>query len=42
MPSIDENEQTIIRADQEIHEWTKDVSDHIPVAVRFVITTDSD
>ena len=42
MPAEDEDEQIIIRSDTEISNWTKDMSDHVPVAVRFVIGEDRD
>lgn len=37
MPKADEDEQIIIRSDTKIADWTKAFSDHVPVAVRFVL-----
>ncbi len=42
MPKADENEQIIIRSDKTIPEWTNSFSDHVPVAVRFIIGVDKD
>jgi endonuclease/exonuclease/phosphatase family metal-dependent hydrolase len=42
MPEVDIGEQLIIRSDQRISDWTKEFSDHVPVAVRFVIRKDRD
>jgi hypothetical protein len=42
MPQEDEDEQIIIRSDQKISDWTTAFSDHVPVAVRFVIGEDVD
>ncbi len=42
MPEEDEDEQLIIRIDNSIAQWTSDYSDHVPVAVRFVIGVDED
>jgi len=42
MPAADIDEQTIVRADKEIGDWTRDMSDHVPVAVRFVLGQDKD
>jgi endonuclease/exonuclease/phosphatase family metal-dependent hydrolase len=42
MPKEDEDEQIIIRSDQKLGDWTTAFSDHVPVAVRFVIGEDSD
>lgn len=37
MPKEDEAEQIIIRADTEIADFTTGLSDHVPVAVRFIL-----
>jgi endonuclease/exonuclease/phosphatase family metal-dependent hydrolase len=42
MPAVDEDEQIIIRSDTVIGDWIHQYSDHIPVAVRFVIGEDLD
>lgn len=42
MPTEDEEEQIIIRSDREISDWTENLSDHVPVAVRFIISDDQD
>jgi hypothetical protein len=36
------SEQIIIRADADIAGWTSEMSDHVPVAVRFVLGEDKD
>lgn len=42
MPPEDKEEQIIVRSDREISDWTKSLSDHVPVAVRFIISDDQD
>jgi endonuclease/exonuclease/phosphatase family metal-dependent hydrolase len=42
MPDEDLGEQIIIRADTELSGWTEQMSDHVPVAVRFVLGADTD
>jgi endonuclease/exonuclease/phosphatase family metal-dependent hydrolase len=42
MPAEDIEEQLIIRTDSQIANWTSDFSDHVPVAVRFVLGKDAD
>jgi endonuclease/exonuclease/phosphatase family metal-dependent hydrolase len=42
IPPEDEEEQIIIRSDHEISDWTGSLSDHVPVAVRFIISEDQD
>jgi endonuclease/exonuclease/phosphatase family metal-dependent hydrolase len=42
MPKEDISEQIIIRADADIAGWTSEMSDHVPVAVRFVLGEDKD
>ncbi len=42
MPTENEAEQLIVRADSRIADWTQEFSDHVPVAVRFVIGADRD
>jgi endonuclease/exonuclease/phosphatase family metal-dependent hydrolase len=42
MPAEDIEEQLIIRTDTQIANWTSDFSDHVPVAVRFVLGKDAD
>lgn len=37
VPKNEKGEQIIIRLDQKISTWTSDYSDHVPVAVRFVL-----
>jgi endonuclease/exonuclease/phosphatase family metal-dependent hydrolase len=42
MPAEDEEEQIIIRYDTEVGDFTSSFSDHVPVAVRFIIGKDKD
>jgi endonuclease/exonuclease/phosphatase family metal-dependent hydrolase len=42
LPEEDENEMIIIRSDTRIERFTESLSDHIPVAVRFVMKADDD
>jgi len=42
MPEVDKEEQIIIRADTKIDDFTTELSDHVPVAVRFVLGEDTD
>lgn len=42
MPEEDLQEQLIIRLDTEISDFTSNLSDHVPVAVRFIIEEDQD
>lgn len=42
MPDQDLGEQIIIRSDRNLNSFTEDYSDHIPVAVRFVLDVDKD
>lgn len=42
MPEEDLEEQLIIRTDTQVANWTTDFSDHIPVAVRFILGPDRD
>lgn len=42
MPVDDLKEQIIIRADTKLADWTTEYSDHVPVAVRFVLGEDQD
>lgn len=42
MPKEDLNEQIIVRSDTELSGWAKHFSDHVPVAVRFVLGEDGD
>lgn len=37
MPEEDLEEQLIIRSDMKIGDWTKELSDHVPVAVRLLL-----
>jgi hypothetical protein len=42
LPREDLAEQLVIRADIELATWTEEYSDHVPVAVRFVLGEDAD
>jgi endonuclease/exonuclease/phosphatase family metal-dependent hydrolase len=42
IPDQDENEQIIIRSDRVLQNFTSELSDHVPVAVRMVINVDDD
>lgn len=42
MPERDRREMLIIRHDKQVSDFTKSLSDHVPVAVRFVIGEDRD
>jgi endonuclease/exonuclease/phosphatase family metal-dependent hydrolase len=42
MPEKDLGEQIIIRSDAVLSDWTREFSDHVPVAVRFVLRSDVD
>lgn len=37
MPAEDIGEQLVIRSDTRIADWIEDYSDHVPVAVRFIL-----
>jgi hypothetical protein len=41
MPDEDLDEQIIMRSDTHIAEFTRDFSDHVPVAVRFMLGKDA-
>ncbi len=42
MPEEDLAEQLVIRSDTELGAWTTEYSDHLPLAVRFVLGADDD
>jgi endonuclease/exonuclease/phosphatase family metal-dependent hydrolase len=42
LPEEDEDEQIVIRSDTTLADFTEEYSDHVPVAVRFVLGNDAD